>query len=49
MNGKIEISIGYLNSYQNMTTCIYIVHSHPEGFKSVLQTGDLCYVLSIVV
>lgn len=49
MNGKIEISTGYLNNNQNMTTCIYIAHSHPEGFESVLQTGDLCNVLSIVV
>jgi len=42
VNRKIEISTGYLNNNQNMTSCIYVVNSHPEGFKRVLQTEDLC-------
>lgn len=49
MNGKTEISAAYLNSNQNTTTCIYVVHFHPEGFKSVLQTEVLRYVLSTAV
>lgn len=49
MNGKTEISADYLNSNQNMTTCIYVLYFHPEGFKSVLQTEVLSHVLSTVV
>lgn len=49
MYGKTEISAAHLNSNQNMTTCIYVVDFRPEGFKSVLQTEVLRYVLSTVV